>query len=680
MGYVGQAPAAKVLTSADIVGDAVDSGQIAAGAIDAAHYAAGSVDATALGADSVTAAKIGDNVLDSEHYAAGSIDNEHIADDAIDSEHYATGSIDTAHIANDQITNALMADDAIGVAQLSATGTASSSTFLRGDNSWATVTIPKLDSPVISGTLEVAASGTVSHTISNYSDDVTYTITPTNCTVGSVNSSGVFVVTHTSGSPSYTIVATTTSLGLDDSATVTKNIKVQLSAPTLSSPNDTNTDTNVAYTITSTDSNDDKLILDIGSSNFTYQSVSSGSGSKVGNTVVVTGFTGNPIVTIQFTVGAAYSVTATAFDTGGTYADSASSSTDSITIADFDPTSPYDYGNGSDGSVTSVTVVDTYLTNSPSSGQAECDVNSTTGFAAGDQVLLIQSRESGLTSGTHEYLLISAIDSSTITFTSDLQNAYTSSTAQMVRIPEYSAVTLSSDFAVPAWDGNEGGIFIAKCSGTFALSAKINATGKGFRGGASASGGSGTVNGTNGEGQGGAGSVSGSANGAGGGAGRQNVPGALAQQAGAGGGHAAQGTGGSTNAVGGGSWGDQDLTSHLGFGGGGGSGGYDYGTVGGDDAHGGGIIVIIAATLTLSGSGELEADGGGGTGNGCNNQGGGAGGSIYVKSGTFTTNDACNAGAGPSGTSAGGAGSVGRIHVTVDTLTGSTSPTAYTGS
>ena len=40
---------------------------------------------------------------------------------------------------NDNVVdNGTMADDAIGVAELSATGTASSSTFLRGDNSWAT--------------------------------------------------------------------------------------------------------------------------------------------------------------------------------------------------------------------------------------------------------------------------------------------------------------------------------------------------------------------------------------------------------------------------------------------------------------------------------------------------------------------------------------------------------------
>ena len=37
------------------------------------------------------------------------------------------------------IDNGSMADDAIGVAELSATGTASSSTYLRGDNAWATI-------------------------------------------------------------------------------------------------------------------------------------------------------------------------------------------------------------------------------------------------------------------------------------------------------------------------------------------------------------------------------------------------------------------------------------------------------------------------------------------------------------------------------------------------------------
>ena len=50
----------------------------------------------------------------------------------------ASDSVTTAMIQSNAVNNAKMADDAIGVAELSATGTASSSTFLRGDNSWAT--------------------------------------------------------------------------------------------------------------------------------------------------------------------------------------------------------------------------------------------------------------------------------------------------------------------------------------------------------------------------------------------------------------------------------------------------------------------------------------------------------------------------------------------------------------
>ena len=49
------------------------------------------------------------------------------------------GSVGTSQLATDAVTNVKVADDAIGVAELSATGTASSSTFLRGDNSWASV-------------------------------------------------------------------------------------------------------------------------------------------------------------------------------------------------------------------------------------------------------------------------------------------------------------------------------------------------------------------------------------------------------------------------------------------------------------------------------------------------------------------------------------------------------------
>ena len=58
-----------------------------------------------------------DGTIDADALAADCIDESKIANNGIDSEHYNAGSVDLSH--------------------LSATGTASSSTFLRGDNAWA---------------------------------------------------------------------------------------------------------------------------------------------------------------------------------------------------------------------------------------------------------------------------------------------------------------------------------------------------------------------------------------------------------------------------------------------------------------------------------------------------------------------------------------------------------------
>ena len=52
----------------------------------------------------------------------------------------ASNSITATQIAANAIGNSEMADDAVGINELSATGTASATTFLRGDNSWQTVT------------------------------------------------------------------------------------------------------------------------------------------------------------------------------------------------------------------------------------------------------------------------------------------------------------------------------------------------------------------------------------------------------------------------------------------------------------------------------------------------------------------------------------------------------------
>ena len=52
---------------------------------------------------------------------------------------YAQENPNYTTVADNAITNVKMADDAVGLAELSASGTASSSTFLRGDNSWTAI-------------------------------------------------------------------------------------------------------------------------------------------------------------------------------------------------------------------------------------------------------------------------------------------------------------------------------------------------------------------------------------------------------------------------------------------------------------------------------------------------------------------------------------------------------------
>jgi hypothetical protein len=261
-----------------------------------------------------------------------------LPDGIVDDGTLATSAVTSIKIADGAIINAdVNASAAITAGKLAATLDLSSKTItLPSASVTAHATTPTLDSPSITGTLSVDDGGNVSHTVANWSDDVTYVITGTNCTVGSVNSSGVFVVTHTSGTPSYTIKATTDSLGLADSSLVTKNIvlAVAMTAPSLNAPADTDDSTAVTYTISSIDANATKVIFDTQSSNFTYGSVGSGSGSKVGNTVEITGWTGTSVtVTLTYTTIATYSNRAKVQSTAAAYSDSAYSSTDSIVIS-----------------------------------------------------------------------------------------------------------------------------------------------------------------------------------------------------------------------------------------------------------------------------------------------------------------------------------------------------------
>ena len=141
-------PSDDVVDTAHIKDNAITTAKIAAGTIIASDVADNSVTNAKMADDAVGVAELsatgtasnsvflrGDNSwatagsTSASDLTSGTLPIARIANDAIDSQHYAAGSIDNEHLA----------DDAVGVAELSATGTASSSTFLRGDNSWTAI-------------------------------------------------------------------------------------------------------------------------------------------------------------------------------------------------------------------------------------------------------------------------------------------------------------------------------------------------------------------------------------------------------------------------------------------------------------------------------------------------------------------------------------------------------------
>ena len=69
--------------------------------------------------------------------ARTTIRTEDVTAGAISATDIASNSITATQIAANAIGNSEMADDAVGINELSATGTASATTFLRGDNAWA---------------------------------------------------------------------------------------------------------------------------------------------------------------------------------------------------------------------------------------------------------------------------------------------------------------------------------------------------------------------------------------------------------------------------------------------------------------------------------------------------------------------------------------------------------------
>ena len=363
------------------------------------------------------------------------------------------------------------------------------------------------------------------------------------------------------------------------------------------------------------------------------------------------------------------------------------------------PPTDIGFGDGADGPVTissdtaTFDSVKTKLTTAAAATNTSLTVNSSSGFTAGDEVLIIELQGTSAnynTTGNYEFRTIESVGAGNITVTSGLTNAY-DSTAEgldttIQKVFHYTNVTVdvTKTWSPADWansvapSGQVGGIVAFRATGTVLVNGSISTTGKGLRGGsAAASAKSGeTYNGATDACTGGGstaaatGTPSGGACGAGssnattqagtvGGAGGAGGTGATIGAGGAGAGYgtvgrAGQNTGGTagndgsgttggsgtnlgTNAEpggGGGTYGANTLSTMF-FGSGGGGGSNGAGTAGGD---GGGLIFIAANTVTMGASGSIVTNGNAGAAGGDNigGAGGGSGGTIWLDGGALT--------------------------------------------
>ncbi|NPC86495.1 hypothetical protein HPC49_50955, partial [Pyxidicoccus fallax] len=162
-------------------------------------------------------------------------------------------------------------------------------------------------------------------------------------------------------------------------------------------------------------------------------------------------------------------------------------------------------GNVQDGALTvnaANTVVNVYTRVSAAvpAGQNFVTVASTTGFAIGDLVMVIQSSGlsprpasgsqtpidmSGNTMGRWQMARVQALTATRLTLTQPLTVAFAATGAQAVLVREYSTVTINGggSLVARAWDGTTGGVLAFLATGAVNNQGTISATGRGFRGG-----------------------------------------------------------------------------------------------------------------------------------------------------------------------------------------------------
>ena len=284
------------------------------------------------------------------------------------------------------------------------------------------------------------------------------------------------------------------------------------------------------------------------------------------------------------------------------------------------------FGTGADGELlvlapTQINDVSAFVTSPTlSSGAQAFEVESSTGFSNGDEVLIVQMQDTTGQPLNREFAQVKLVGPGKINLSAPLTHSYTSgarystrvAVTQVIRVPQFQSVFVANELTAPPWNSQTGtgGILVFRVNGLLILggSGLINMDGAGFSGSGNNQGES--VLGLGGSNAANNGSAGG--NGTAGGAGSHGTLGIAISHPGC----QYFGSSGVT-------FGNRELTSFsLGAAGG--------GTPRGSGGSGGGGIIIYAASLKSSAQTAFSVQGTASTDNPQCYPGGGAGGSVFI--------------------------------------------------
>jgi gliding motility-associated-like protein len=122
-------------------------------------------------------------------------------------------------------------------------------------------------------------------------------------------------------------------------------------------------------------------------------------------------------------------------------------------------------------------------------------------FSPGNRVLLIQMQGATVSTGNnisfgsvtsyndaghYEFADVVSVSGNTVNFQFEVLNTYTpgaTGNVQLIRVPQYTNATVTGMLTCLPWNGTTGGVLVFEVSGTLTMNNDIDVSGRGFRGG-----------------------------------------------------------------------------------------------------------------------------------------------------------------------------------------------------